>query len=81
MIKEFLHIPVRVKPVMRLKNSVYRERKYYFFGYPDGTQLYVGKKLFFSFFRMGSYLCGKGFKDYHFDRFGTHAKYTAEKYG
>lgn len=26
-IKEFLHIPVRVKPVMRLKNSVYRERK------------------------------------------------------
>lgn len=26
-IKEFLHTPVRVKPVMRLKNSVYRERK------------------------------------------------------
>lgn len=25
--KEFLHTPVRVKPVMRLKNSVYRERK------------------------------------------------------
>ena len=26
-IKEFLHTPVRVKPAMRLKNSVYRERK------------------------------------------------------
>lgn len=26
-IKEFLHTPVRVKPAMCLKNSVYRERK------------------------------------------------------
>lgn len=52
--------------------------KVIFLGYPDGTQLYVGKKAFsFSSGRDHTY-AGKGFKDYHFDRFGTHAKYTAE---
>lgn len=52
--------------------------KVIFLGYPDGTQLYVGKKAYsFSSGRDHNY-AGKGFKDYHFDRFGTHAKYTAE---
>lgn len=52
--------------------------KVIFLGYPDGTQLYVGKKaLSFSSGWDHTY-AGKGFKDYHFDRFGTHAKYTAE---
>lgn len=52
--------------------------KVIFLGYPDGTQLYVGKKAF-SFSSGWDYTyAGKGFKDYHFDRFGTHAKYTAE---
>lgn len=52
--------------------------KVIFLGYPDGTQLYVGKKAYsFSSGRDHPY-AGKGFKDYHFDRFGTHAKYTAE---
>ena len=52
--------------------------KVIFLGYPDGTQLYVGKKAYsFSSGRDHTY-AGKGFKDYHFDRFGTHAKYTAE---
>lgn len=52
--------------------------KVIFLGYPDGTQLYVGKKA--SSFSSGwdHTYAGKGFKDYHFDRFGTHAKYTAE---
>lgn len=52
--------------------------KVIFLGYPDGTQLYVGKKAYsFSSGRDHTY-AGKGVKDYHFDRFGTHAKYTAE---
>lgn len=52
--------------------------KVIFLGYPDGTQLYVGKKAYsFSSGRDHTY-AGKGFKDYHFDRFGTHAQYTAE---
>ena len=52
--------------------------KVIFLGYPDGTQLYVGKKAYsFSSGRDHTY-AGKAFKDYHFDRFGTHAKYTAE---
>lgn len=52
--------------------------KVIFLGYPDGTQLYVGKKAYsFSSGRDHTY-AGKGFKDYHFDRFGAHAKYTAE---
>lgn len=49
--------------------------KVIFLGYPDGTQLYVA----FSFSSGWDHTyAGKGFKDYHFDRFGTHAKYTAE---
>ena len=52
--------------------------KVIFLGYPDGTQLYVGKKAY-SFSSGWDYTyAGKGFKDYHFDRFGTHAQYTAE---
>lgn len=52
--------------------------KVIFLGYPDGTQLYVGKKAFFFSSGWDHTYAGKGFKDYHFDRFGTHAKYTAE---
>lgn len=77
-IKEFLHIPVRVKPVMRLKKLGIPREKVIFLGYPDGTQLYVGKKAFSFSSGWDHTYAGKGFKDYHFDRFGTHAKYTAE---
>ncbi len=52
--------------------------KVIFLGYPDGTQLYVGKKAFSFSSGWDHPYAGKGFKDYHFDRFGTHAKYTAE---
>lgn len=52
--------------------------KVIFLGYPDGTQLYVGKKAYSFSFGWDHTYAGKGFKDYHFDRFGTHAKYTAE---
>lgn len=52
--------------------------KVIFLGYPDGTQLYVGKKDFSFSSGWDHTYAGKGFKDYHFDRFGTHAKYTAE---
>ncbi len=52
--------------------------KVIFLGYPDGTQLYVGKKAFSFSSGWDHTYAGKGFKDYHFDRFGTHAKYTAE---
>lgn len=52
--------------------------KVIFLGYPDGTQLYVGKKAFSFSSGWDHAYAGKGFKDYHFDRFGTHAKYTAE---
>ena len=52
--------------------------KVIFLGYPDGTQLYVGKKAFSISSGWDHTYAGKGFKDYHFDRFGTHAKYTAE---
>lgn len=52
--------------------------KVIFLGYPDGTQLYVGKKAFSFSSGWDNTYAGKGFKDYHFDRFGTHAKYTAE---
>lgn len=52
--------------------------KVIFLGYPDGTQLYVGKKAFSFSSEWDHTYAGKGFKDYHFDRFGTHAKYTAE---
>lgn len=52
--------------------------KVIFLGYPDGTQLYVGKKAFSFSSGWDHTYEGKGFKDYHFDRFGTHAKYTAE---
>lgn len=52
--------------------------KVIFLGYPDGTQLYVGKKTFSFSSGWDHTYAGKGFKDYHFDRFGTHAKYTAE---
>lgn len=52
--------------------------KVIFLGYPDETQLYVGKKAFSFSSGWDHTYAGKGFKDYHFDRFGTHAKYTAE---
>lgn len=52
--------------------------KVIFLGYPDGTQLYVGEKAFSFSSGWDHTYAGKGFKDYHFDRFGTHAKYTAE---
>lgn len=52
--------------------------KVIFLGYPDGTQLYVGKKAFSFSSGWDHTYAGKGFKDYHFDRFGTHAQYTAE---
>ena len=52
--------------------------KVIFLGYPDGTQLYVDKKAFSFSSGWDHTYAGKGFKDYHFDRFGTHAKYTAE---
>lgn len=52
--------------------------KVIFLGYPDGTQLYIGKKAFSFSSGWDHTYAGKGFKDYHFDRFGTHAKYTAE---
>lgn len=52
--------------------------KVIFLCYPDGTQLYVGKKAFSFSSGWDHTYAGKGFKDYHFDRFGTHAKYTAE---
>ena len=52
--------------------------KVIFLGYPDGTQLYVGKKAYSFSSGWDHTYAGKGFKDYHFDRFGTHAKYTAE---
>lgn len=52
--------------------------KVIFLGYLDGTQLYVGKKAFSFSSGWDHTYAGKGFKDYHFDRFGTHAKYTAE---
>lgn len=52
--------------------------KVIFLGYPNGTQLYVGKKAFSFSSGWDHTYAGKGFKDYHFDRFGTHAKYTAE---
>lgn len=52
--------------------------KVIFLGYPDRTQLYVGKKAFSFSSGWDHTYAGKGFKDYHFDRFGTHAKYTAE---
>lgn len=52
--------------------------KVIFLGYPDGTQPYVGKKAFSFSSGWDHTYAGKGFKDYHFDRFGTHAKYTAE---
>lgn len=52
--------------------------KVIFLGSPDGTQLYVGKKAFSFSSGWDHTYAGKGFKDYHFDRFGTHAKYTAE---
>lgn len=52
--------------------------KVIFLGYPDGTQLYVGKKAFSFSSGWDHTYAGKGSKDYHFDRFGTHAKYTAE---
>lgn len=59
------------------KPGIPRE-KVIFLGYPDGTQLYVGKKAFSFSSGWDHTYAGKGFKDYHFDRFGTHAKYTAE---
>lgn len=52
--------------------------KVIFLGYPDGTQLYVGKKAFSFSSGWDHTYAGKGFKDYHFVRFGTHAQYTAE---
>lgn len=52
--------------------------KVIFLGYPDGTQPYVGKKAYSFSSGWDHTYAGKGFKDYHFDRFGTHAKYTAE---
>ena len=52
--------------------------KVIFLGYPDGTQLYVGKKAYSFSSGLDHTYAGKGFKDYHFDRFGAHAKYTAE---
>ena len=52
--------------------------KVIFLGYPDGTQLYVGKKAYSFSSGWDHTYAGKGFKDYHFDRFGTHAQYTAE---
>lgn len=52
--------------------------KVIFLGYPDGTQLYVGKKAYSFSSGWDHTYAGNGFKDYHFDRFGTHAKYTAE---
>lgn len=52
--------------------------KVIFLGYPDGTQLYVGKKAYSFSSGLDHTYAGKGFKDYHFDRFGTHAKYTVE---
>ena len=61
----------------REKLGIPRE-KVIFLGYPDGTQLYVGKKAFSFSSGWDHTYAGKGFKDYHFDRFGTHAKYTAE---
>lgn len=51
--------------------------KVIFLGYPDGTQLYVGKKAYSFSSGWDHTYAGKGFKDYHFDRFGTHAQYTA----
>lgn len=52
--------------------------KVIFLGYPDGTQLYVGKKAYSFSSGWDHTYAGKGFKDYHFDHFGTHAQYTAE---
>lgn len=61
-----------------LKKLGIPREKVIFLGYPDGTQLYVGKKAFSFSSGWDHTYAGKGFKDYHFDRFGTHAKYTAE---
>lgn len=60
-----------------VKLGIPRE-KVIFLGYPDGTQLYVGKKAYSFSSGWDHTYAGKGFKDYHFDRFGTHAQYTAE---
>lgn len=60
------------------KLGIPREKVIFLSRYTDGTQLYVGKKAFSFSSGWDHTYAGKGFKDYHFDRFGTHAKYTAE---
>ncbi len=52
--------------------------KVIFLGYPDGTELYSGKKAYSFSSGVDHTYAGKGFTDYHFERFGTHAEYTAE---
>lgn len=60
------------------KLGIPREKVIFLSRYTDGTQLYVGKKAFSFSSGWDHTYAGKGFKDYHFDRFGTHAQYTAE---
>lgn len=61
-----------------LKKLGIPKEKVIFLGYPDGTQLYSGKNNRSFYSGLDHTYAGKGFKDYHFDRFGTHAEYTAE---
>lgn len=55
--------------------------KVIFLGYPDGTNMYVkkaGEKSYSYSTGLDHTYSGKGFREYHFQKFGTHAEYTAE---
>ena len=72
--ESFCIIPVRVKPVMRLKNLGITERESTFLRISRRNAALRRQKAFsFSSSGWDHTYAWKGFKDYHFDRFGTHA--------
>lgn len=64
-----------------LKKLGIPREKVIFLGYPDGTNMYVkkaGEKSYSYSTGLDHTYSGKGFRDYHFQKFGTHSEYTAE---
>lgn len=64
-----------------LKKLGIPREKVTFLGYPDGTNMYVkkaGEKIYSYSTGLNHTYAGAGFRDYHFQKFGTHAEYTAE---
>lgn len=64
-----------------LKKLGIPREKVTFLGYPDGTNMYVkkaGEKTYSYSTGLNHTYAGAGFRDYHFQKFGTHAEYTAE---